>query len=424
MKPTKRWEYSIGMLPHRVEAYEDTRRAGVVTLRWKAGPDRWTRRSLGFAVRVGSRLDAEHVERARHEAEIQYRRLIGQVPEPERGMTLAEGVKLITDPERGRYPKATAHRHEVERCLKRVMATLGRDRPFSAIERGDVRTVWRAELKRQQAAGNAGHRSAELLVSRLFTVADWLRDEQKIAEGACRSWKKWREEFAVDCGEIVIQRPRHSLEEFRALLAAAPKVDPRFALLFTLGAEFRLGQVRRITRKCVSTDVTSRWPHGCFLVKGSGKKRGTLVAMTAGQRDEFDEAVHNGYLEGLEVNFDAKTIDDYPIFPGGKIRRLSGNLGTDARHASRPPIDPTQIRTWFNECERLANIPHVAGRGWYGSRRIGVDGAKAEGISREGLQKWGGWSDTQVPDMIYADQEAQAAVAEAATVRAKVRGET
>jgi hypothetical protein len=42
-------------------------------------------------------------------------------------------------------------------------------------------------------------------------------------------------------------------------------------------------------------------------------------------------------------------------------------------------------------------------------RRAAVDAAKAAGISREGLQAHGGWSDTQMPDRIYADQEASRA---------------
>jgi len=70
-----------------------------------------------------------------------------------------------------------------------------------------------------------------------------------------------------------------------------------------------------------------------------------------------------------------------------------------------------------------AGVEHVPGRGWYGLRRIAVDAAKEAGISREGLQQHGGWSDTQVADRIYADQTATYAGKEAADVRAKIRGE-
>ena len=66
----------------------------------------------------------------------------------------------------------------------------------------------------------------------------------------------------------------------------------------------------------------------------------------------------------------------------------------------------------------------MKGRGWYGVRRQAADEAKRQGISGEGLMQHGGWTDTQVPDAIYADQEAEYARAEAAAVRAEIRGES
>lgn len=65
----------------------------------------------------------------------------------------------------------------------------------------------------------------------------------------------------------------------------------------------------------------------------------------------------------------------------------------------------------------------MPGRGAYGVKRAAVDAAKAEGISREGLKAHGGWTDTQMPDQVYADQELEAARREAAAVRARIRGE-
>jgi len=46
------------------------------------------------------------------------------------------------------------------------------------------------------------------------------------------------------------------------------------------------------------------------------------------------------------------------------------------------------------------------------------------GISREALKEHGGWADTQIPDRIYADQEAEFARDEARAVREQIRGET
>ena len=51
-----------------------------------------------------------------------------------------------------------------------------------------------------------------------------------------------------------------------------------------------------------------------------------------------------------------------------------------------------------------------------------MDAAKVLGISREALKEHGGWADTQIPDRIYADQEAEFARNEARDVRARIRG--
>ena len=71
----------------------------------------------------------------------------------------------------------------------------------------------------------------------------------------------------------------------------------------------------------------------------------------------------------------------------------------------------------------MAGIASVPGRGAYGLRRAAVDAAKALGISREALKEHGGWADTQIPDRIYADQEAEFARDEARAVREQIRGE-
>ncbi len=96
------------------------------------------------------------------------------------------------------------------------------------------------------------------------------------------------------------------------------------------------------------------------------------------------------------------------------------------RHAAAAPISMSAVRKWFKESERIAvpKIPHVKGRVGTGIRRVVVDEAKNRKISREGLMAIGGWSDSQVPDAIYADQERQYAEIEARDVRALIRGET
>lgn len=198
-------------------------------------------------------------------------------------------------------------------------------------------------------------------------------------------------------------------------------MDPRFDLLMAFGAELRLGQVARARRRDLSVERRA------FTVHSRGKKRGTVVHLTRGQWAAWEKAINaGGYLEQLEQAHLAGTLADYPLFPAGQMPagRSGEGVAQIERHGSAEPVDPSAIKKWFQLAEAKAEIPHVKGRGWRGVRRQAVDEAKRQGISREGLMQHGGWTDTQVPDAIYADQEAEYARAEAAAVRAKIRGES
>jgi integrase len=206
----------------------------------------------------------------------------------------------------------------------------------------------------------------------------------------------------------------------RRLLARAWDVDPRLGLLLALGAEQRHGQVARARRSDLNLEENS------FRIRSRGKKKGATILLTTGQRAAVDRAMA-GYLAVLEAS-----LPDYPLFPKGQMPggRSDKPVALVRPHGLGDPIDRSTIGDWFLEVEALESklnpehpIPHMKGRGPYGIRRIAVDGAKAQGISREGLQQHGGWTDTQVPDRIYADQEAVAAREEARDVRAKLRGE-
>ena len=415
------WQYVVGMLPHKVVAYEDTARRGVVYLRWRVSHE-WRRKSLGFTIRrdAKGRIVKDDEQRARKAADEQYSRLItggATAKAPTALLSIADGWRIACDVDRGKWNKPTAHRDEMERYIARAKSTLGAATPWNAITRGDLRRLWRAELKRTRAKGHDGVRSAELIVSRFLTVAAWLRDEQLIAPDACMGWAKMRDEMAEDFGTYAPSRPRYTRDEYRALLQHAHDVDVRWGLLLALGAEYRLGQVVRCMRSDLS--VASR----TLRIAGAGKKRGTAVKLTEQQRDSVVHAL-TSWLAGLERAYTDSAIEDFPLFPGGRLPMVDGEPVTHARHATRAPMTAGHtLRNWLAETEHRAGIAHVEGRGWYGLRRAAVDAAKAAGISREGLQQHGGWSDTQVPDRIYADQQADYAADEAAAIRAKIRGE-
>lgn len=93
------------------------------------------------------------------------------------------------------------------------------------------------------------------------------------------------------------------------------------------------------------------------------------------------------------------------------------------RGEPRGPQSTLKIKAHELGAHELAKIKHVKGRNAYGVRRAAVDAAKAFGISREGLMAHGGWSDTQMPDRVYAEASQDIHRKEAATVRAKICGE-
>lgn len=255
------------------------------------------------------------------------------------------------------------------------------------------------------------------MIQRLHTVAEWLVEEGYVLriQGPEREWKeRLADDYRMLAGaDPEAHRPRYTLEEMRALLVASRTCDPRFTLLLALGAELRLGQVVRARRR--DLDVAA----GTFTVRGRGKKRGTLVKLTTGQRQAVVDALA-GYLSMLE-----ETGEDYPLFPAGQM--TGGRKGTPMAHPDRHLTAPAIGRRWvldeLRECERKAGVPYLEGRGSYGIRRIAVDEALEEGISESALQAHGGWTDPQTPRMIYRNHERSLGADEAARIRARVRGE-
>lgn len=429
--PREPWSFSVGFLPWKVTVAERAERRGHLYLWWREDGN-WKKRSLHRSLRTErGRIDPEIEEWAKREAEKQYAALVSGVPAGERAptapLTILGGLAAAIDAKTGCYPVDTAHRREVERELRRASAFFATmDEPKTAwqdLKRADFRSFWRARIK-ELAAGDRstnGHRGAEISMQRLFAVARWLRSEELIPATACLAPETWRTDLRDDWvrlrgarHEPEPFRPRYTLEEMRRYLAAAAKVDPRYHLLTALGAELRLGQVRRCRRPDLDLE------HETLTVHSRGKKRGTVEKLTAGQMAVVRAALETGYLRDLE-----KHAPDYPLFPSGQMPggRKGGGVATVERHANAPAIGATAVRKWHARTEKLAEIQSVRHGGTYRLRRAGVDGGKKFGISREALKSYGGWTDTQVPDGIYAEQDTEAAQLEARDIRAKVRGE-
>ena len=419
MTSARPWSAVVGLAPHKVRVYELEERDRTLYLRWRAEGN-WRKRSLGVRLRdTHGRIRPEIRRQAIAEAERQAGILSGRLADSStRPLTVAETGAVITNARTGLYPTETPHAKEVSRSLSIAARIWGADTPWDTIDRARIRALGRVRIDELRACGCEGYRAAEICVQRVLTVAAWLRDEHRIAADACLAPRRWREELRSYWSQRANgaapepYRPRHTLDEMRALLEHASAVDPRFALLLALGAELRLGQVARARRS--DLDETAR------TLTIRGRKRGAVVTLTDGQMRAW-LAAKRSYLAVLNA------LPDYLLFPRGQMPGgRSGNArATVERHGiNAKPIGGTAIRKWFKKAEKLAKIRHVRGRGAYGLRRVAVDAAKERQISREGLKAFGGWTDTQVPDMVYAEVDAQHARDEAAEIRAQMRGES
>ncbi len=425
MTPPRLWSESVGFLPHKVTVYENAQKGrNLLYLKWRTD-GKWQRRSLGAQLRDNhGRILPEVRTWAREEAQKQYeinsgRRLAeGSAPAD---LTIGGAWALISDPKTGLYPVLTPHAKEVATMLGVAAEIWGGNTPWNVIDRSRIRMLGRTRVDQLRAREKIGLHGAEVLVRRVLTVAAWLRDEGKIAPSACVASRRWKAELREYWTQVAKQpipeptRPRYTLEEMRKILAAAPLVDPRFALLVALGAELRLGQVRRARRSDIDTEQRT------FTARGAGKKKGTIVELTRGQWAAWEAAVGpGGYLEELE-----RQLPDYYLFPQGKLpgRKKGHPLADPARHGRGSYIEARTVGIWWEDAELKAKVSHVRGRLAYGVRRVAVDAVAELGISDPALMAHGGWTDPDVPRTVYAERNAKHARAEAARLRAQVRGE-
>lgn len=463
MTVPKVWSHTVELNGKRVTVFEMATRKNVLYLRWKPRPSaNWKHSSLDRTLRTADgRIIDERRRWAIGRAKEKLQEIVaapeGSTPETRdtvtTPITIAEGRDLVMAGRKGKYHSDTPHRREVARSLDFAIGLWGAERTWNSIRRADLRELGRAKLDALLAADSdvSGHRASEVVMRDVIAVANWLRSEELIAEDAAiapREWKKelvgyWIEKHNAP-GEPVPFRPRHTLTEMRAILLAAPNVDPRLHLELALGAEQRSGQVRRTMRSMVTFTHNDHGGVECEVKLSSrGKKIGAVLELTQGQLAVLEEALTTGYLRLLEAAYMAHEIEDYPLFPGGQMPGSRAHLfrkqkngaarsphgpaaptATVERHANAAPVLTRTIRDWFHEAEDLAGVEQVPGRASYGLRRVAVDAALGFGISEDGMQEHGGWLDAQTPNAIYKDQNKSAARKEARDIRARIRGES
>jgi hypothetical protein len=465
--PDPLWTYSYGARPYTVNAYERPERGHQVWIRWtnaqKSGREKRDKQPLGLRVRnlrLG-KLDAQLVKAAeRAVQQFQATLLTGvqQTAQPlataesltveAPSLTLREGFDVALQPTEGKYPATGTRRYDQmlkyrERLFGAAAGApplIDPSLPWTALEAKHTRAMWRTmaarylETERQEF----GPRAAEGIIDALYSVASWLREEGHIPPNAAQPAQHWRtrlkEEWAQRTGERRTRpnRPRHSEEEYRRIFAALsdPRVDPRIRLAIELAAECRTGQVLRCTRTMLTltdvglTEYESAPPGalGQIEIPGAGKKHGEVVVFTLEQRRAVDDAL-GSYLANYEAAWLAGELKDYYLFPGSRMRMLdeAGRRWTRRVRPDAKPLSRDGARAAFQELERIARVPYVRGRGWYGLRRIAADMAETETTDDRVKDRLGGWKDSETRKQIYQDRETDRLRVEAASVRRRMR---
>lgn len=364
--------------------------------------------------------------------------------QPVNGCRIEDAAGLITDPATGRYPHRTPMVDELLRSLKFAERVWGADTLWTEIEEPDYIRLLRQRIDELVAKNCRAVRAAEITVSRIVTTVGWLRDARHIPRDAAPWPKSWKSECArywqgktksVRPPEPF--RPRYTLEEVQKILANTT-FDPRLELLAQLGCELRLGQVSRCQRSDLelppvdwSAPETIDTDYGCLTVHGSGKKGGTIVDLTRGQRKRVDDALAAGYLAPLEARRVAGELSDFALFPSGY---MSGRVGftrgkTIARTLSEKinplkHVTPSWVRKNWRVAEKRAGIPHITSRCCYGARRQGRDVADVAGLSQSAVENFGGWQPgSDIANKVYRERTNRVGRREARSARALLRGE-
>jgi uncharacterized protein (TIGR02391 family) len=288
---------------------------------------------------------------------------------------------LMIHPETGKYPRASAFRHELLRSLDFASEVWGPHTSWDAIDESHWRNLMRRRLESLVAKKARAVRSTQITLGRVITAAIWLREQQHIAPHAAAWPLKWKRELANYWKELTGShrdptpfQPQHAFDDVTRIRAAAT-FDPRFELLMWFGTE-RLGQVARARRSDLDLSDGAGEGYGTLNIRSSKPGWTSLIALGAGQRTALDRALSpGGYLEVPERMFQADSREDYALFPSGyavgRVGRLRGKQTTLSLGMVdfRRNVTTSWIRKNFAVAEKLAGVPHIKGRSTFGVRR-------------------------------------------------------
>jgi hypothetical protein len=330
------------------------------------------------AGKIDPRLEAEAIRMA---VERQALRASGIDDVRTGPLTLERAFRRMLHDTEGRYAGATYRKYDVERYSKTILAILGAGLMCEAIRHAHYRKLWRALAHEHAKSGKYGPSAADKICGVLRTLISWLHEEELLEAGTGLPAASWKQTMKKEWTEITDEpvnpprKPRYARSEQEKLWFALPLGDPRHEIGCQIGAEKRLGQVRRSRR----SDVLPYGGHriGRVRLHGKGRKStGQPPILTMEARHVLTRAMTRGVLADLEAAYQRGEISDYYLIPGGRLHTVKTRKGSRLRarveNANRPWGRTGMRRAWLR-LEAIAGVPHERGRDWYGLRRISTD---------------------------------------------------
>lgn len=443
------YRFAVGAKGSRVVVTERADRSGRLEIRYtdtaRLGRDRRVKKALDVSLRSADgsiRADmAARVERLAKDQEfrLRHRRAPGLTSLVVDTLTLGEGVALALDThDQGVFLGGKRQRKDAERYLRRLVTHyLDPDVLWDQLLPMDVEsamTLWLKDTlegppspmkKNAHAAKDAprGFRSLQVGLSAFEKTAKWLRQNRKISSGVPvlqEDWRRvlhriWEKETGSPYSP---RRPRHTTTEVASLFSAdeaGEECDPRFRLAFKLGAELRIGQLLLLNRSDVDLAPAYRNPFGTVQVPTCGSKPGSTIGVDETQHACCQAAFETGYLRELEAAWQAGELSDYPMFPGGKLRKgVAPHRARLVRWGRRAALKA------FHKLELAAMVPNLKGRGWLGVRRAFSDVAPLEISDPLILEQMAAHS-VGTQNKHYRDRAHPELVARARTARTSIR---
>lgn len=429
----ERWSHKIESHSPPIEIYERIDRGDQLYMKWSEGKShrRPKLKNISTVRAPDGRIRQRNVRKAVAEALKQYEEEVGgrklTTPPAEAsdaGLTLGAGFDLVLDERRGKYASKTQRYKAMKRTKRRVLQVLGEEITFEMLRPIHYRLIWRTYAEKRKDWG-LNLRSAEAAVSCLFSAENWLYQQGHI-QAVHGPGIGWRVELCSEWEQLTGERPdpyrpRHDEDEAAKLWKHLPKADVRLQLAYELGAEYRLGQVIRADRLDLDLSSGAGLGHGTFRIRGRGRKLGQLVFLTAEQRAAVDNALGpDGFLSNFEAAYQVAELKNYPLFPGGKLREGKAVVRKNGSRMNR-----RSLLDHFHALEEIAGVEQVEGRGWYGVRRISSDLTADETQDDRVRDASGGWKPgSGTRERVYAQQERQKVLGEAAEARRRARGAT